>query len=115
LTPTSHFCALFQLQALKGAADKVGQKITLRYQVRNLVPPPRAVHPGAVKYAPAQLCAPHSLFLDADLCTTAQQRCTVCITVLLACVQEGYDHSYYFISSFIEDHVAFHAQRLHKA
>lgn len=26
--------------------------------------------------------------------------------------QQGYDHSYYFISSFIEDHVNFHAQRL---
>eukprot|EP01038_Epipyxis_sp_PR26KG_P014890 gene14890-20025_t len=26
--------------------------------------------------------------------------------------QDGYDHSYYFISSFIEDHVNFHAQRL---
>jgi S-formylglutathione hydrolase len=26
--------------------------------------------------------------------------------------QEGYDHSYYFICSFIEDHVAFHAERL---
>jgi S-formylglutathione hydrolase len=35
--------------------------------------------------------------------------------VLLACVQEGYDHSYYFISTFLEDHVAFHAQRLHKS
>lgn len=26
--------------------------------------------------------------------------------------QDGYDHSYYFICSFIEDHVAFHAERL---
>jgi len=26
--------------------------------------------------------------------------------------QQGYDHSYFFISSFIEDHVKFHAQRL---
>jgi len=25
---------------------------------------------------------------------------------------EGYDHGYYFISSFIQDHIAFHAQRL---
>lgn len=25
---------------------------------------------------------------------------------------EGYDHSYYFISSFIEDHVRFHAKYL---
>ena len=27
-------------------------------------------------------------------------------------MQEGYDHSYYFIASFIEDHIAFHASRL---
>ncbi len=26
--------------------------------------------------------------------------------------QEGYDHSYYFVSSFIADHVAWHAERL---
>jgi S-formylglutathione hydrolase len=26
--------------------------------------------------------------------------------------QEGYDHSYYFISTFIADHLAFHAERL---
>ncbi|MDV5171425.1 S-formylglutathione hydrolase [Photobacterium rosenbergii] len=27
-------------------------------------------------------------------------------------MQEGYDHSYYFIASFIEDHLRFHAQHL---
>ncbi len=27
-------------------------------------------------------------------------------------LQPGYDHSYFFVSSFIEDHVAFHAQAL---
>ncbi len=27
-------------------------------------------------------------------------------------MQPGYDHSYYFISSFIEDHIQFHASRL---
>ena len=26
--------------------------------------------------------------------------------------QAGYDHSYYFISTFIEDHLRWHAQRL---
>jgi S-formylglutathione hydrolase len=25
---------------------------------------------------------------------------------------EGYDHGYYFIASFVEDHLRFHAQRL---
>ncbi len=29
-------------------------------------------------------------------------------------VHEGYDHSYYFVSSFIEDHLRFHAQHLSK-
>jgi S-formylglutathione hydrolase len=27
-------------------------------------------------------------------------------------LHEGYDHSYYFIASFIEDHLRFHAQHL---
>lgn len=27
-------------------------------------------------------------------------------------LQKGYDHSYYFVSSFIEDHLAFHAEAL---
>ncbi len=27
-------------------------------------------------------------------------------------MQEGYDHSYYFVSSFIGDHIAWHAERL---
>jgi S-formylglutathione hydrolase len=27
-------------------------------------------------------------------------------------MQEGYDHSYYFIASFVEDHLRFHAQAL---
>jgi len=30
-------------------------------------------------------------------------------------MQEGYDHSYYFINTFIADHVEFHAKRLHTA
>lgn len=29
-------------------------------------------------------------------------------------IQSGYDHSYYFIASFIEDHLRFHAQQLLK-
>ena len=28
-------------------------------------------------------------------------------------MQAGYDHSYYFVSTFMEDHVAFHAQALY--
>ncbi|MGN6496940.1 MAG: S-formylglutathione hydrolase, partial [Tsuneonella sp.] len=27
-------------------------------------------------------------------------------------LQEGYEHSYYFISTFMADHVAWHAERL---
>ena len=29
-------------------------------------------------------------------------------------LQEGYDHSYYFIASFVEDHLRFHASHLHE-
>ncbi|MGP6087807.1 S-formylglutathione hydrolase [Antarctobacter jejuensis] len=28
-------------------------------------------------------------------------------------MQKGYDHSYFFVSTFMEDHVAFHAEALH--
>ena len=28
--------------------------------------------------------------------------------------QDGYDHGYYFISTFIEDHIRFHVERLGK-
>jgi S-formylglutathione hydrolase len=28
-------------------------------------------------------------------------------------MQKGYDHSYFFVSSFMEEHIAFHAQALH--
>lgn len=27
---------------------------------------------------------------------------------------EGYDHSYYFIASFVENHIAFHAENIHR-
>ena len=29
-------------------------------------------------------------------------------------MQPGYDHGYYFIQTFIEDHLKHHAQQLHK-
>ena len=28
-------------------------------------------------------------------------------------MQKGYDHSYFFVSTFMEEHVAFHAAALH--
>ena len=28
-------------------------------------------------------------------------------------LQKGYDHSYFFVSTFMEDHIAFHAGALH--
>ena len=28
-------------------------------------------------------------------------------------MQKGYDHSYFFISTFMEDHVTFHAEALY--
>ncbi|AUN33371.1 S-formylglutathione hydrolase [Niveispirillum cyanobacteriorum] len=43
--------------------------------------------------------------LLADVCAKAG----IALTLRL---QEGYDHSYYFISSFIEDHLRWHAARL---
>jgi S-formylglutathione hydrolase len=29
-------------------------------------------------------------------------------------MQGGYDHSYFFVASFMEDHVAFHADALYR-
>lgn len=34
---------------------------------------------------------------------------------ILVNYREGYDHSYYFIASFIESHIEFHASKLHQA
>jgi len=43
--------------------------------------------------------------LLADACEAAGQRATIRM-------QPGYDHSYYFISTFMAEHVAWHAERL---
>lgn len=44
--------------------------------------------------------------LLAEACAAAGQSATIRM-------QPGYDHSYYFISTFMADHVAWHAARLH--
>jgi len=44
-------------------------------------------------------------FLEA--CKAKGQKCTLRM-------QEGYDHSYFFIASFIDDHISFHAKILKK-
>ncbi len=41
----------------------------------------------------------------------AAEKCGQKITLRM---QKGYDHSYFFIASFIEDHVSFHGKRLQK-
>lgn len=41
-----------------------------------------------------------------------QARCEAAGQTLTLRRQEGYDHSYFFISSFMEQHIAFHADRL---
>ena len=52
-------------------------------------------------------------FLDEQLFTTslknAAEECDFPVEVRM---QEGYDHSYYFISTFIEDHLRFHKKHL---
>ena len=50
----------------------------------------------------AQQLHPHRL---EDACAAVDQPLTMRR-------HEGYDHSYYFIASFVEDHVGFHAERL---
>lgn len=54
-------------------------------------------------------------FLDTellpDMLVTSCKRQKVDLTIRL---QEGYDHSYYFVSTFMGDHIAWHAERLKK-
>jgi S-formylglutathione hydrolase len=47
--------------------------------------------------------------LKPELLAQACQRASIDLTLRM---QEGYDHSYYFISTFIEDHLRWHAERL---
>lgn len=42
-----------------------------------------------------------------------QQACQQAAIEATIRIQPGYDHSYYFIASFIADHIAFHARYLH--
>lgn len=47
--------------------------------------------------------------LKTELLAEACERAGIAATIRM---QEGYDHSYYFISTFMADHVAWHADRL---
>ncbi|MEM9877779.1 MAG: S-formylglutathione hydrolase [Pseudomonadota bacterium] len=47
--------------------------------------------------------------LRPDLFTQAAERAGQAVTLRM---QQGYDHSFYFIASFIEDHLKWHAERL---
>lgn len=47
--------------------------------------------------------------LKPDLLTAAAQKAGQGLTLRM---QPGYDHSYFFMASFVDDHVAFHAKRL---
>ena len=58
---------------------------------------------------------------DADQFLTAQLRpelleraCSQANIPLVLRRQPGYDHSYYFVSTFMEDHLRWHAARLHR-
>ncbi|HLL59347.1 MAG TPA: S-formylglutathione hydrolase, partial [Allosphingosinicella sp.] len=47
--------------------------------------------------------------LKPELLAEACRRASIPLTLRM---QEGYDHSYYFISTFMEDHLRWHAERL---
>lgn len=49
--------------------------------------------------------------LKPELLADACARASIALTLRM---QEGYDHSYYFISTFMEDHLHWHAERLHR-
>lgn len=53
-------------------------------------------------------------FLEGQLCTKLlEEACANAGHPADIRYQEGYDHSYYFIASFIEEHIAHHAAALH--
>ena len=55
-------------------------------------------------------------FLESQLKPELLARaCAVASIPLTLRMQEGYDHSYFFISTFIEDHLRWHAARLNRA
>jgi S-formylglutathione hydrolase len=55
-------------------------------------------------------------FLDSQLRPdTLQQACRTAGIPLTLNLRENYDHSYFFISTFMADHVTWHADRLHKS
>jgi len=52
-------------------------------------------------------------FLEGQLKThLLEQACTAAGQSATIRMQDGYDHSYYFISTFMPEHIAWHAQRL---
>lgn len=53
-------------------------------------------------------------YLDQLLPELFEQACNRVSQPLTLRFQEGYDHSYYFISTFIEDHICHHAAALHQ-
>ena len=83
-------------EALEAAAAKAGFPLTSRMQVRlagGVVPPlPAAATANALSPRPQ--------------CTSAATFSTPNHP------QDGYDHSYHFISTFMEDHINFHADAL---
>jgi S-formylglutathione hydrolase len=55
-------------------------------------------------------------FLDSQLRPdTLREACKSAGIALTLNMREGYDHSYFFISSFMDDHVKWHAERLRRA
>lgn len=57
-------------------------------------------------------CRSALMYLPDTLCSTKQAACQSVGQKLTLRMHDGYDHSYYFISTFIEEHVAFHADAL---
>ena len=54
-------------------------------------------------------------FLDSELKTLLlEQACVAAGMTATIRMQEGYDHSYFFIATFMADHIAWHAERLRK-
>lgn len=79
----------------------------LHYDASYLLSQHKAELPILVDQGDADQFYPQQLRTEALVSAAAAHQSNVRVRF-----QAGYDHSYYFISSFIEDHLRFHAQYL---
>jgi S-formylglutathione hydrolase FrmB len=107
--------ALFLVQKLESnsfhqaALYTVGVFVSFRRD--EITAPPRTIHANPPHLLVDQGTA--DPFLESQLMPDRlKQACAAAGVQLTLRYQHGYDHSYFFIASFVEEHLRWHAQRL---